>query len=106
MSISKRSTVPPEAVSIQSAQTTGAIPLDTTAAAHAVQRDVYRRLGGRGRLDVMFGLNDTVRHLAMSGIRARHPDYTDAQIRQAHARLVLGDALVRALRPDRELVDP
>ncbi len=84
----------------------GAIPGDTTADAHAVQRDVYRRLGGRGRLAVMFRLNGTVRRLSMSGIRARHPDYNDTQVRQAHARLLLGDALVRAGWPDRELVDP
>lgn len=83
-----------------------AIPFDTTADAHAVQRDIYRRLDGRGRLDIMFRLNDTVRHLAMSGIRARHPDYTDAQVRLAYARLRLGDSLARCVWPDSTLVDP
>ncbi len=86
--------------------TAGVIPFDTTADAHVVQREIYRRLGGRGRLDIVFRLNGTVRRLATSGIRARHPDYTDAQVRLAHARLLLGDSLARAVWPDHELVDP
>lgn len=83
-----------------------AIPLDTSIAAHDLQRDVYLQLGGRERLAIMFRLNETVRQLAMAGIRARHQEYDESQVRQAHARLVLGDALVRAAWPDRELVDP
>lgn len=84
----------------------GAAPLDTTAEADAVQRRLYQRLGGRERVAIMFRLNETVRRLAMAGIRARHPDYSDAQVQQANARLVLGDAVVRAVWPDRALVDP
>jgi hypothetical protein len=83
-----------------------AVPLDTSRQAHALQREVYLRLGGAGRIAVMFQLNDTVRRLAMAGIRARHPGYDEEQVRLAYARLVLGDALVRAVWPQRELVDP
>lgn len=82
------------------------LPFDTTPDADAAQRDAYRRLGGRGRLRVAFGLTDTVRRLAIAGIRSRHPSYTDAQIRAAYARLVIGDELVRTVWPDDELVDP
>jgi hypothetical protein len=42
----------------------------------------------------------------MSGIRGRHPHYTDAEVRQAYARLLLGDSLTRAVWPDHEFVDP
>jgi hypothetical protein len=82
------------------------IPSDTSADAHAVQSEVYRRMGGRKRLGIMFRLNGMVRDLAMSGIRARHPDYTNAQVRLAYARLQLGDADVRAAWPDHELLEP
>jgi hypothetical protein len=41
-----------------------AIPLDTSRQAHARQRDVYLRLGGSGRVAVMFQLNDAMRRLA------------------------------------------
>lgn len=91
---------------INKSSAAGAIPFDTTTDAHVVQGDIYRRLSGRERLDVMFGLNGTVRRFAMAGIRARHPDYTDGQVRQAYARLLLGDLLARAVWPDDELVDP
>lgn len=83
-----------------------AIPLDTSRQAHALQRDVYLRLGGAGRVAMMFQLNDAVRRLAMAGIRARHPEYDEEQVRLAYARLVHGDALVQAVWPLRELVDP
>jgi hypothetical protein len=82
------------------------IPLDTDRAAHEVQQQIYLRLGAGERMAIAFRLSDTVRRLAISGIRQRHPDYTDAQVQQAFARLRLGDALVRAVWPDRALVEP
>jgi hypothetical protein len=83
-----------------------AAPLDTSQSAHEVQRDVYLRMGGAARVAVMFRLTDAVRRLAMAGIRARHPKYDEERVRRAYARLVLGDALTRAVWPDQELVDP
>ena len=83
-----------------------AIPSDTDPAAHQLQQKIYLRLGGRERVAIAFRLSDSVRRLALSGIRHRHPDYTEAQVEQAFARLRLGDALVREIWPDRALVDP
>lgn len=82
------------------------LPLDTTEGANAVQLDAYRRLGGPGRVAVVFRLNALVREMAMAGIRSRHPEYDDAQVWIALQRLMLGDALVRSAFPDGELVDP
>ena len=84
----------------------GAVPPDTTADAHARQTEIYRRLGGRGRVAAVYRLNQTVKSLALAGIRARHPGYSDTQAERAYARMILGDALIRAVWPDRELVDP
>jgi hypothetical protein len=82
------------------------MPLDTTPAAHAVQLESYRRLGGRERVAIMFRLTSMVDRIAMAGIRSRHPDYDETQVRSALARLTLGDTLVRAVWPNRPLVDP
>jgi hypothetical protein len=79
---------------------------DTTLDAERVQRAVYHRLGGRERLAIAFRLNETVRRMAMSGIRSRHPEYSDRQVQRAFARLRLGDALVRQVWPNQPLVDP
>lgn len=82
------------------------VPQDTTVDAHARQSELYVRMGGRGRVDVVYRLNQAMRRMALAGIRSRHPDYSAAQVETAYARMVLGDAIVRAMWPDRELVDP
>jgi len=82
------------------------MPFDTDPAAHRVQGQIYARLGGSERVAIAFRLSDSVRRLATAGIRQRHPDYTDAQVERAFARLRLGDDLMRAIWPDRALVDP
>jgi hypothetical protein len=84
----------------------GTVPPDTTADAHARQSEIYRRLGGQGRVAVVYRLNQTVKSLALAGIRARHPGYSDTLVERAYTRMILGDAVVRAVWPDRELVDP
>jgi hypothetical protein len=82
------------------------VPHDTTAQAHHIQRDVYRCMSAHERMTIAFRLTSATRHLAEAGIKARHGGYTDDQLRLAYARLVLGDALVRAAWPDHELVAP
>jgi predicted ArsR family transcriptional regulator len=79
---------------------------DTSADAHRVQIEAYRRMGGAGRVAAMFRLNERARNLAMAGIRHRHPEYDETRQRLAFARLVLGDELVRKVWPDRDLVEP
>lgn len=81
-------------------------PPDTSAAADRVQLEAYRRMGGAARLEAAFRLIELARNASMGGIRARHPDYGEEQVRRAYARLVLGDALTRAVYPRDDLVDP
>jgi hypothetical protein len=83
-----------------------ALPLDTALDAHRAQAVIYARLGGAGRLAIAFELTETVRQIALAGIRQRHPDYTDREVWAAWARLTLGDALCREVWPDRALVAP
>jgi hypothetical protein len=82
------------------------LPLDTTADAHDVQRNVYRRLGGAERVAILFRLSGLVRETAMAGIRRRHPSYDEAQVSRALRRLILGDEMMRQVFPDQDLVDP
>lgn len=81
-------------------------PADTNTDAHAPQREIYRAMGGAARLQIAFALSDTARTLALAGIRGRHPAYSDVQVQQAWARMMLGDALYAAVWPDRPLIDP
>ena len=63
-------------------------------------------MGEAGRFAATFRLIALARQASVEGIRGRHPDYTEEQVRLAFARLVLGDDLARAVWPDRPPVDP
>jgi hypothetical protein len=82
------------------------VPKDTSLDAFEVQTRAYRALGPEGRVQLLAELSDAVRAVAMAGIRSRHPHYTEQETRQALYRLMLGDELVRAVWPDRPLVEP
>jgi len=82
------------------------LPLDTSDDTHRRQRDIYLQMGGTARAAIAFQLSDTIRNLAMAGIRRRHPGYTNEELLRAWARLTLGDDLCRAAWPGRALVEP
>jgi hypothetical protein len=79
-------------------------PLDTTAAAQAVQDATYRKMTGRERTAIVFGLNRFAREVAAAGIRSRHPGYGPEEMQRALFRLLYGDALTRDVWPDRPLL--
>ena len=82
------------------------IAADTSPEADAVQVEAYRRMGGTARAEVMFRLTRMARSAAEAGIRKRHPEYDDAHVGLALARLLYGDELVGRAWPDRDLVEP
>jgi hypothetical protein len=79
---------------------------DTSPDADEVQLEAYRRLGGPGRAAIMFRLTELSRQATISGIRSRHPHYSEEELHLAFARLVLGDDCVRAVWPGSSLVAP
>jgi len=76
---------------------------DTTPEARRVQIEILRRMGFEGRLKAAFALNRMTRELARSGIRERHPDYTDEQVELALRRIMWGDKLFREVYPGVEV---
>ena len=79
---------------------------DTHEEAHAMQIAFYRRIGGERRLALGIRMSDEVREVTADGIRARHPDYTEDEVRLALYRLTLGDELFRAAWPAAKLLAP
>ena len=61
---------------------------DTTPQAAAIQLQLYREAGPSRRAQIAVELSDAVRETALSGIRRRHPDYTDEQVRSTFLRIV------------------
>jgi hypothetical protein len=79
---------------------------DTSFDAREVQTELYRRRGGAWRLQTSFRLSHFTRRLTRAGIRGRHPEYSEEQVRRAFMRLMHGDEIARAIWPNEPLVSP
>ena len=66
---------------------------DTTPEALSVQYEIYRRMGEAEKLRLVFQTYRVGRQLAMTGIRMRHPEATDDEVRRLWARRHLGSEL-------------
>ena len=75
-------------------------PLDTTLEADKIQLDIFRRMGPERRLEAGLALSRTCRELLREGVRRRHPDYDERQVRLAVIRLTLPDDLFSTAYPE------
>ena len=80
--------------------------LDTSEPAALVQLEVYRRMTPSQRLRIGLELTALSRRLLESGIRRRHPEYTDEELRLATIRAWLGPDTYRMAYPDAPELDP
>jgi hypothetical protein len=79
------------------------IPRDTSRNAFWVHCAALRKLGTSGRLRLAFDLTEQVWKTAEAGIRRRHPEFSDEQVRLALIKMRLGDELFRIGYPEREV---
>ena len=63
---------------------------DTTPRVAAIQLQLYRDAGPSRRAQIAVELSDAVRETALAGIRRRHPEYSDEQVRAEFLRIVYG----------------
>jgi len=77
--------------------------LDTDARAAAVQLEVLRRLSAEERARITIEMSEQAFEVARQGIRQRHPEHTDEDVRLAFLRLLHGDDVVRRIYPDEPL---
>jgi len=68
---------------------------DTSLEAARVQYGILRKLDTAARAEMTFELCDNMRKFVEAGVRDRHPDYDEEQVRQAVMRLTLGERLFR-----------
>ena len=66
---------------------------DTHPEAERVQIELLRRTPAWSKLQMVSEMNQTVRTLALSGLRQRFPHATDAELRRRLADLWLGEEL-------------
>jgi hypothetical protein len=75
------------------------IPADTTREAALVQYEVFRRMPASRRLELVCEMSNALRRLVAEGVRSRHPEYSEKQVKLAVSRLTLGEELFRKVYP-------
>lgn len=63
-------------------------PKDTSPAAQAIRLEHLRATLPEDRLAAALDASEAVRALAEAGVRARHPTYSDREVRDEVARLI------------------
>jgi hypothetical protein len=79
------------------------IPADTTPEAWRVMVESYRRMSPSRRLELACQMTDSLRRVVAAGVRVRHPEYSEEQVRLAFLRLWLDDDLFRKVYPGVEI---
>lgn len=73
---------------------------DTHPKMEALQIEFIRRMPAWKKISIVGDLNQTVRTLAISGIKQRHPNATPKQILRILAELMLGAELAQKVYGD------
>lgn len=70
---------------------------DTSEGAFERQLEAHRAMTPAQRLAVGAAMSDEIRILAEAGIRDRHPTYTESQVADALAQILLGPELAEKI---------
>jgi hypothetical protein len=81
-------------------------PLDTSPEAEKVQLEIFRRMGPEKRLQAGIALSRMYRELLAEGVRRRHPEYDERQVKLATIRLTLPEDLFSAAYPEGRDIQP
>jgi hypothetical protein len=81
-------------------------PADTTLEAWEAQITMLRAMDGPRRAAIALRLTRLARDASRAGIRTRHPEYTEEQVRRAFFRMLHGDGPTLAVWPGEELLKP
>lgn len=78
-------------------------PRDTTAEAALIRVEIFRCMTPERRLRMALEMGDTLRKFVAAGVRLRHPQHSEEQVKLAVFRLTLGDALFREAYPGMDI---
>ncbi|MGA2956493.1 MAG: hypothetical protein ABSF48_12330 [Thermodesulfobacteriota bacterium] len=81
-------------------------PTDTTAEAEQMQLEIFRRMGPEKRLQAGIALSQLCRKLLAEGVRRRHPEFDEREIKLATIRLTLPEDLFLAAYPEARHIRP
>jgi hypothetical protein len=66
------------------------MPSDTNSKAAAVQQQIFRRMTSATRLQLALEMSDSMRNVALAGLRARQPELTADQLSRELMRVMYG----------------
>jgi hypothetical protein len=81
-------------------------PLDTSPEVERIQNEIFRKMAPARRLQLAIELTQTSRKLLAAGVRHRHPEYNDEQVRLAAIRLTIPEKLFLAAYPHAKDIVP
>jgi len=73
------------------------LPADTTVEMAKKEYDILRGLEPEGRAKMAFEMSDGLRRIVEDGVRHRHPDWDETQIKLDVLRLMIGNKLYRQI---------
>jgi hypothetical protein len=66
------------------------MPSDTNSKAAAIQQQIFRRMTSATRLQLALEMSDSMRNVALAGLRARQPELTADQLSRELMRVMYG----------------
>ena len=66
------------------------MPSDTSPEAAAIQAEIFRRMTPEERLRIALELSEEMRNIALSGLRSRHPEMSEEQLKREMMRIMYG----------------
>ena len=68
------------------------MPSDTSTEAGAIQRDIFRRMTTEQRLRLALEMSESMRNVALAGLRSRRPELDADELRQELIRIMYQSA--------------
>ena len=68
---------------------------DTSPRFESLQIDLYQKASATRRAQIAADLSDAVRETARAGIRRRHPEYSESEVRRSFLAFVYGQGTQR-----------
>jgi hypothetical protein len=66
------------------------MPSDTSPEAAAIQAEIFRRMTTEQRLRLALEMSESMRNVALAGLRSRHPELTEQELSRELMRLMYG----------------
>jgi len=79
---------------------------DTPSEIKKIQIEFFKKMSSERKWKMIINFIELQRKLILSGIKLRHPEYSNEEVEYAFKRLLLGEELFKKVYPKGKIVDP